>query len=144
MKALSVKFPRNPRYTPASLSEHQLCRIEWLAKAYFKRTLDDCVNYGCDMVYAGKDAVRHFTTGWSAPLWKHEADLGRAHEIIQARKDRHSRRWSGILNADGKKYFSACYGYLIAVARNAGELPEQQRRMSRRQYAELRNGYGHF
>ena len=141
MKTLTVKFSRNPQYTPSSLTAHQLARIERLARAFFLRTATGANELGWDMVWTGKEAVVDMTTGWFAPVWRNEAGQGLDTEekITTARKARHSTRWAKVLTPDGKKYFSNCYAYLIAIAKRNGDIQVESH--SRQWYAERRGGY---
>jgi hypothetical protein len=151
MKTLAVKFTRTPKYTPASLSERQLSRIEWLVKATFARECQPDLVTGeispdwYSEIASGKAMLARRLNKWFSPFWgwEHEAGM-REGDCIDARKERHNRRMAWLSgDKDAQKYFVSCWNYLFACALNNGDVKEP-RRMSNREYFELRNGYGHF
>jgi hypothetical protein len=147
MKTLAVKFTRNPQYTPASLTERQLSRIEWLVKAKFEREVF-CVNeHGWDMTWSGKDAVKDMTTKWFVPMWsfdrKPHPQYGTVEDwdAVEQRKARHDQRIAWLTNnKDAQQYFSNCWNYLVACAKRNGDLKVQEQH-SRQWYAERRGSY---
>jgi hypothetical protein len=141
MKALDVKFTRNPKYTPAGLTEFQLTRVEWLVKATFSRHLPRYQAGDWD-IHSGKDALASQTKKWFAPYWKSEHDAGvRESEILPQRKDNHDKTMQWMTgNPDCQKYFISCWNYLLAVARNNGEIKDAEKH-NRSYYAEQYSGY---
>ena len=106
-KTLKVKFPRNPQYTPATLSEDELTRIERLVKVCFGRTHKDPItNNGYDR-YQYNEAFSHLV------FW-----------INPKSKNVRFRNAQILKNVDAQEYFENCYKYLLAVGRRNGELEE--------------------
>lgn len=146
MKCLTVKFTRNPKYTPASLSEHQLSRIEWLVKAFLERDLARHELTGWDVDLYGKQALDHMTKNWFTPLWSFDRKphpvYGSVEDYskVEARKADHDKRWAWLLEPDASRYFVNCYNYLIAVAKNHGEVKEPAR-CGRAEWAQIRGSY---
>jgi len=139
MKTLDVKFTRNPKFTPVNLTDRQMSRIEWLVKATFARHLPRYV-MGDWEIHSGKDALASLTTKWFAPYWMFEHISGIPEDkIVPQRKIAHDHvmLW---LTGDCAKYFVSCWNYLLAVARNNGELHNAERH-SRAYYAEKYSGY---
>lgn len=148
LTTLSAKFTRNPKFTPASLDERTLSRIEWLVKALFKREAGDGGEF--DMEFwpefsSGKRMLSRETKRWFSPFWgwEHKAGLSEI-TCINARKARHDKRIAWLSNnKDACQYFVNCWNYLVTIAVRRGEIKEPSR-MSAREWYTLRNGYGHF
>ena len=136
-----VKFTRNPQFTPASLTPRLLSRVERLVSATFERNLRHYKTGDWDFIWSGKEELAYRTTKWFAPFWKWEHDAGLSeHDCIIAREKRHANTMRWLSNSpDAKKYFISCYNYLVAIARNTGEVKVE--RLSRAQYAQIRGSY---
>jgi hypothetical protein len=146
MKTLKVQFTRKPQFTPASLAERELSRIEWLVKAFFLRCYADGKGgrweIGGYPLETGKEAAKSMTSKWFSPMWSFEAGLGRDGEFIDARKARHDQRIAWLANnPDAMKYFSTCWNYLLAVAKRNGEVSEPDHNQ-RGKYAMAAGYYG--
>jgi hypothetical protein len=143
MKTTSVKFTRNPQFTPASLSVRELARIEWAVKALFERSYRDGEggkNWGFPLL-SGKEAAASMTSKWFSPAWASDPDGGCNCQEVPARKARHDHAWAWLANnPNGMKYFSSCWNYLMAIAKHNGEVTEPTIH-SRAYYAERINGY---
>jgi hypothetical protein len=138
MKTTSVKFTRNPQFTPASLSARELSRIEWIVKALFERNYRPIPGEKVNdfPLCSGKEAALDMTKKWFAPAWAVDPDGGRNCECVEGRKARHDARISWLANSpDGMKYFSSCWNYLVTIAKRNGEVQEPTR-YSRAYYAE--------
>lgn len=134
MKTLNVKFNRNPKFTSVNLNERTLSRIEWLVKAHFLRWYGGSIGVEAEVMY-GNDAVADMCEKWFAPYWSWEYRAGLSEFVcIPARKARHDKRIAWLANnPDARKYYSACWNYLIAIAKRNGEVIEE--RQSRGQWA---------
>lgn len=110
MKTLRVKFPRKPQFTPASLAPQELTRIERLVKLTFGRC---------------HPASTTFERG-------EEQDRAQFYRSTALRESTHptgiirAKMGAVLMNLDAFDYFCNCYRYLLAVARNNGELSEYQ------------------
>lgn len=140
MKTLSVKFTRNPKYTPASLTNHQLSRIEALVKALFaSRVLGGEAE-------SPKEALKNFkaynSQVWSFDFIEHPV-YGKTEDASQParRTANHLRRWNWLYNGkDANKYFCNCWNYLLTVALRNGETSEPEK-LSKSQYAQIYGSY---
>jgi hypothetical protein len=140
MKTLTVKFARNPKYTPASLTNHQLSRIEALVKALFaNRVLGGEAE-------SPKEALKNFKAYgakvWAFDIIKHSA-YGMVQDLSQQerRKNNHIRRWNWLYtNKDATKYFSNCWNYLLTVALRNNETSEPEN-LGKSKYAQIYGSY---
>lgn len=114
MKVLTVAFTRNPKFTPASLTDKQLARIELVVKCAFSRHLAK-VNNGMEEVTSGREQAEYLSKKYY-------------HNSLY--------KW---LTGDSAKYFSSCWNYLLAIAKNNREIVIEEH--NRAYYAERRNGY---
>jgi hypothetical protein len=142
MKTTSIKFTRNPQFTPTSLTVRQLSRIEWIVKALFERNYRNINGKKSDFpLRSGKEAAFDMTKNWFAPAWASDPDGGRNCQMVPERKANHDRRIAWLSNnPDAMRYFANCWNYLMAIAKRNGEV-EEPTRYSRREWAEIRGSY---
>jgi hypothetical protein len=134
MKTTTVRFTRNPQFTPASLSSRELSRIEWIVKAYFLRTYRPDAAVQCDPM-RGDEALKDLSN-W-LPTWRWEVATGPDY----GRRTRHQARLGWLLNSpDARKYFTSCWNYLLAIARRNGEVADNAK-YTKAFYAERSYGY---
>ena len=134
MKTVAITFTRNPKFTPASLTERELSRIEWIVKADFLRLYRADAAISCDAM-RGDEALKDLAN-W-LPTWGWEVCTGPDH----GRRARHQARLAWLLNNPAARaYFTSCWNYLLAVARRNGEVADNTK-YTRAFYGERANGY---
>jgi hypothetical protein len=131
-RPFSVKFTRNPAFTPASLTDHQLARIENLALAYMKRIKSGCFS---------KDMAQELALTW----------------IMDHRRTQPARPgdpWSPLVQSataqavrgqlasdDAFDYFVNCLKWVIACGTRGHWLNENRPVRDRRAWAQMRGSY---
>jgi len=95
-------FPRNPNYTPASLSPESLLRVERLARVRFNRSFRENTAF-----YGGEGAGGRFS-----------------HFLLTNHSSHPRNTIASIIrdNPEAERYFESCVNYLVAIARNQGWL----------------------
>jgi hypothetical protein len=105
---MAVRFTRNPKFTPATLTAAELTRCERIAKGYFHK------HQTMRMAFDKGDGET--TLVWIINEWKH----GKTNVS----------RW---LDNDARyAYTKSCLNYLIACGLNSGELESSGRSSSRK------------
>ena len=110
-KTLKIKFPRSPQYTPSSLTEAELTRIERIVKVQFRSYKDRILSNGFSTYE--REAAFYALTFWYNPP-------ARINRKFQAR----ALLWKQTDREDAQKYFTSCFNYLLACGRRNGELEE--------------------
>jgi hypothetical protein len=116
-KTLKVKFTRDPRFTPTSLTVAQLSRAEWLARALF-----------ADSWYQGIEADKSY-----ADMWLENRQL--SDKVGAPLRNRLYNQMSD----SQYKYVGICLRFLIACALRNGEIGNNSHSSS--YYASRTQGY---
>jgi len=131
---MKVKFTRNPKYTPATLTAHELSRIENLVIALFNREVEN------GEIIGANEAMKNFfsfSKVWSFDVIEHpEYGMVEDSKKVAARSSAHASRWSWLKSPAAKKYFSNCWNYVSVIAIRTSKAHEPEK-LSKSQYAQI-------
>lgn len=126
-----TKFRRDPKFTPTSLTEHQLSRIEHLADAIVKR------NTFCGFEKTWEDAEQ-LVSWWLNSCRRRQPS--RSEAAIQSATAIQVRKF--VDSDDTQRYLVGCILWVIACGLRSGELKRRPATpTSRARWYEIRNGY---